>query len=86
MQHGRRSDREYEYDGRPYLVMDYIAGGTLKGWIVGKSAPLNSPMGFYCGAWGDVPVREKLNSISLFGKVMLFKKYQKRGEVHPAPG
>jgi hypothetical protein len=28
-----------DYEGRPYLVMEYIAGGTLKDWMVGKSVP-----------------------------------------------
>lgn len=28
-----------EYEGRPYLVMEYIAGGTLKEWMVGRSVP-----------------------------------------------
>jgi serine/threonine protein kinase/Tol biopolymer transport system component len=28
-----------EYEGSPYLVMEYIAGGTLKEWLVGKAVP-----------------------------------------------
>jgi serine/threonine protein kinase len=28
-----------EYEGSPYLVMEYISGGTLKEWLVGKSVP-----------------------------------------------
>lgn len=28
-----------EYEGSPYLVMEYISGGTLKEWLVGSSVP-----------------------------------------------
>jgi Tol biopolymer transport system component len=28
-----------EHEGRPYLVMEYIDGGTLKDWMTGKSVP-----------------------------------------------
>ncbi|HRQ25163.1 MAG TPA: serine/threonine-protein kinase, partial [Anaerolineales bacterium] len=28
-----------EFDNQPYLVMEYISGGTLKDWIKGKQIP-----------------------------------------------